>query len=250
LTPNPIRTVLSSIRKHQVQSLLMGGQACVLYGAAEFSRDTDLAVLADMANLGRLQQALDELQAEVIAVPHFEPRWLDLGLAVHFRCRSADAAGMRIDVMSRMRGVDDFSHLWQRRTTLEVDGLTIDILSLGDLVKAKKTQRAKDWPMIARLVEANYFAHAAAPTAAQLEFWFEEVRTPHLLLALADKYPRECELLVARRPLLDLALARDEANLRTALHLEEEREREADRIYWGPLKRELEEMRHQTRRGE
>ncbi len=27
---------------HRVKSLLMGGQACVLYGAAEFSRDTDL----------------------------------------------------------------------------------------------------------------------------------------------------------------------------------------------------------------
>jgi hypothetical protein len=25
----------------------MGGQACVLYGAAEFSRDTDLAILAN-----------------------------------------------------------------------------------------------------------------------------------------------------------------------------------------------------------
>jgi hypothetical protein len=29
----------------------MGGQACVFYGAAEFSRDTDLAILADTANL-------------------------------------------------------------------------------------------------------------------------------------------------------------------------------------------------------
>jgi hypothetical protein len=27
---------------HQVRALLMGGQACVFYGAAEFSRDTDL----------------------------------------------------------------------------------------------------------------------------------------------------------------------------------------------------------------
>ena len=32
--------------------LLMGGQACVLYGAAEFSRDTDLAILASSENLG------------------------------------------------------------------------------------------------------------------------------------------------------------------------------------------------------
>ena len=47
----------------------MGGQACVLYGAAEFSRDTDLVILADADNLTRLRRALAELQAEVIAVP-------------------------------------------------------------------------------------------------------------------------------------------------------------------------------------
>jgi hypothetical protein len=35
----------------------MGGQACVFYGGAEFSRDTDLAILADPENLKRLQQA-------------------------------------------------------------------------------------------------------------------------------------------------------------------------------------------------
>lgn len=50
MIPNPIRKVLSSMREHQVQCLLMGGQACVLYGAAEFSRDTDLAVLANQSD--------------------------------------------------------------------------------------------------------------------------------------------------------------------------------------------------------
>ena len=44
----------------------MGGQACVFYGAAEFSRDTDLAIVADEANLVRMRRALDALQAEVI----------------------------------------------------------------------------------------------------------------------------------------------------------------------------------------
>jgi hypothetical protein len=37
------------MQKHRVRALLMGGQACVFYGAAEFSRDTDLAILADEA---------------------------------------------------------------------------------------------------------------------------------------------------------------------------------------------------------
>jgi hypothetical protein len=47
----------------------MGGQVCVFYGAAEFSRDIDLAILAETQNLERLKSALDELQAEPVYVP-------------------------------------------------------------------------------------------------------------------------------------------------------------------------------------
>jgi len=75
------------MRAHRVRALLMGGQACVFYGAAEFSRDTDLAIVADAANVARLRRALEDLQAEVIAVPPFELRYLRRGHAIHFRCR-------------------------------------------------------------------------------------------------------------------------------------------------------------------
>ncbi len=43
----------------------MGGQACVFYGAAEFSRDTDIAVLSESENLARLAEALAELPGTV-----------------------------------------------------------------------------------------------------------------------------------------------------------------------------------------
>ena len=65
----------------------MGGQACVFYGAAEFSRDTDFAILAEAANLARLRKALTALQAEPIAVPPFEVKYLLRGHAIHFRCQ-------------------------------------------------------------------------------------------------------------------------------------------------------------------
>ena len=68
---NPTQTVLSSMRRHGVRCLLMGGQACVFYGAAEFSRDVDFALVADEENLARLSGALAELEASVIAVPAF-----------------------------------------------------------------------------------------------------------------------------------------------------------------------------------
>lgn len=82
MTPSPILKVLFTLTKSGVRSLLMGGQACVLYGGAEFSRDTDLLVLADDANLERLTAALEALEADVIAVPPFERRHLKRGSAL------------------------------------------------------------------------------------------------------------------------------------------------------------------------
>jgi hypothetical protein len=90
----------------------MGGQACVSYGAAEFSRDLHLAILASLRNLEALRSAMRDLQAEVIAVPPFEAKYLRKGHAVHFRCHHPEADGLRVDVMSRMRGVDSFQKLW------------------------------------------------------------------------------------------------------------------------------------------
>ena len=190
MIPNPILKVLSTLSSHRVRHLLMGGQACVLYGAAEFSRDTDIVVLADSDNLECLLAAIEALDAERVAVPPFEAEYLLRGHAVHFRCRHPEAEGMRIDVMSVMRAVDPFEELWYRRTTVEgSSGILLELLSLPDLVAAKKTQRDKDWPMIRRLIEANYVQNRENPTSAQILFWLAESRTPEILLELARLYP-------------------------------------------------------------
>ncbi len=246
MIPNPIRTVLSSIEARRVRALLMGGQACILYGAAEFSRDTDLAVLASPTNLSRLQRALGDLQAAVIAVPPFEARYLRRGHAVHFRCQHPEALGMRVDVMTRMRGVDSFSKLWQRRTSVALpDGTPCEVMSLPDLVQAKKTQRDKDWPMLRRLLEADYFRQRSKPSARQVRFWLRELRTPELLLEAAERWPEACDRLKKRRPLLRFARPGQEFRLADALAAEEERERQTDSRYWAPLKSELEALRLQ-----
>ncbi len=233
------------MRTNGVNCLLMGGQACVLYGGAEFSRDTDLVVLCDDANLECLQAALDDLQADVIAVPPFEKRYLDMGLAVHFRCQHPDALRMRVDVMSRLRGVDPFDPLWDRRTTLALGDEPIDMLSLPDLVAAKKTQRDKDWLMITRLLESHYFANRASPNPEQLEFWLRELRTPQLLIDLVASEPEMCELIKHERPLLSFAQDGDASALREALQSEADIERQADITYWSPLFAELERLRHE-----
>ncbi len=226
----------------------MGGQACVLYGAAEFSRDTDIVILADPANLDRLSAALRDLDAECVAVPPFELEYLLRGHAVHFRCHDPEADGMRIDMMSVMRGVDPFEELWARRTTLDhgTDDC-LEVISLPDLVAAKKTQRDKDWPMIRRLVEANYVQNQDDPTSEQILFWLRESRTSEILLDLAAAYPDELAKLISARPLLASAESRNSDALEAQLEAEEKRERQLDREYWLPLRAELEQLRHQRR---
>jgi hypothetical protein len=231
----------------QVRALLMGGQACVFYGAAEFSRDTDVVVLTTAENLACLEAALADLQAQSIAIPPFEVEYLERGHAVHFRCGHPEALDMRLDVMSVMRGVPSFDNLWGRRTTVQTPGgIEVELLALPDLVQAKKTQRDKDWPMIRRLVEANIRQNAEDPSAEQVAFWLRECRTPAVLQTLAERYPEQTANAAGDRPLLALARG-DEAALLAALSDEEQREREADRQYWAPLRAELEQLRRRRR---
>jgi hypothetical protein len=233
-----------------VRHLLIGGQACVLYGAAEFSRDCDLVILADDENCRNLQKSLDELQADCIAVPQFKAEYLQRGHAVHFRCQHPDVKGLRIDVMSTLRGCDPFEQLWERRTTIEdpISNFAYEVLSIEDLVLAKKTQRDKDWPMIRRLVEAHYDQFQDAPNDAMILFWLRESRTPAMLVELVHRFPGRLASLASERPWLNSPEITNLKRLEDLLKGEEETQKLADEEYWKPLKQELELLRLQRKR--
>jgi hypothetical protein len=229
----------------------MGGQACIVYGASEFSRDVDVTVLATDANMARLRAALNTLGAQVIAVPPFDVSLLERGHAVHFRCEAA--GGIRLDIMTRMRGVPEFSQCWTRRTVLTLDGVgDVDVLGLEDLVLAKKTRRDKDWPVIRRLVDSHYRLHADTPTEARVDFWLRELRTPDTLLDVVERSPDRAVVMATRRAATACALGVRAGTvplsaLIDALRAEEAQEREADDAWWRPLQLELEQMRRAAR---
>ena len=255
MIPIQILRVLSTIRRHDVPALLMGGLACVLYGAAEYSRDLDLAVLATGAALPRLTEALQALHATVIEVPRFEQQYLERGHAVHFSVPPDADLGpvppLRVDIMSRMRGVSPFEELWERRTTIALSDpassseVLVDLLSLGDLVNAKKTQRDKDWPMLRRLVDASYAsAREAEVSEAQIDFWLAELRSPEFLQEAVAQFPGQA----ARSHRPAVIGARGDGDIAQSLASEQSAEMVADRAYWLPLRRELEVLRHAARR--
>jgi hypothetical protein len=226
----------------------MGGQACILYGAAEFSRDIDLAVLADERNLGRLRAALGALRAEPVFVPPLSAEVLRRGHACHFRCAAPGVEGLRIDVMSVLHGCAPFDRLWARRHTLSLPDVgRVHVLALADLVQAKKTQRDKDWPMIRRLLEADYY-QSRKPPRGRIAFWLREVRTSEILVTLSRRYTASARRLASVRPALRAALRGDDVAVERALHAEQDVARASDREYWQPLRAELAQWRRLGRR--
>jgi hypothetical protein len=227
----------------------MGGQACILYGGAEFTRDIDLAVAVNPANLKRLQAALRDLDAEPIYFPPLSAAVLRRGHACHFRSRTPDLRRLRIDVMARMRGVDPFAQLWKRRVEIQLPGVgRLPVMALPDLVQAKKTQRDKDWPMIRRLIEADIARAQGETESSRMEFWMKECRSFDVLWELTRRQPALARKLASHRPALRSAMKGDAANTAALLRKEEDLERARDRRYWAPLRLELEQWRLGRRR--
>jgi hypothetical protein len=147
--------------------------------------------------------------------------------------------------MAHMRGVAPFPELWARRTTLIFEDDELEVMALPDLVAAKKTQRDKDWPMIRRLVDVNYLSHRDEPTEERVLFWLRELRTPELLVEVAQAHADLVEEVARERALLKLATSDHLANglLGRALRDEEEAERRRDAEYWRPLRDQIERLR-------
>ena len=53
-----MRELFQSFERESVEYLLIGGQATVIYGAADFTQDVDIWIRADAANFARLLRFL------------------------------------------------------------------------------------------------------------------------------------------------------------------------------------------------
>ena len=124
------------------------------------------------------------------------------------------------------------------------------MLAMEDLVRAKKTQRDKDWPMIRRLLEQSYFGCRGPATKELVRFWLRELRTPELLLEVASAHPEAARTEAVSRPAVQAARLSRLEEVNQALEAEEREERRTDREYWAPLKRELEQFRLARKRSD
>ena len=84
------------------------------------------------------------------------------------------------------------------------------------------------------------------PTAyrdSKVAFWLAELRSPAFLVELVAQYPDAAER--SSRAVVRAVLRSDDVD--AALAIEQAAIMAEDRVYWAPLRRELEALRHQAR---
>jgi hypothetical protein len=136
---------LRTLVDHGVRFVLIGGYAGALRGSPVITGDVDVCYSRDDENLGRLAEALRSLDARLRGAPPDVPFLLDartLRAGDHFTFSTSAGA---LDILGTPSGTKGFRDLDANATDEVVDGLTIRVASIEDLIRMKRAAgRAKD----------------------------------------------------------------------------------------------------------
>lgn len=131
------RDMVECLLREGVDFMLVGGYAVALHGWPRSTMDIDFWILANPQNSAALMRALKAFGAPL----------LDLTVEDFHRPGMVFQIGnepQRIDIISAADGLD-YADAVTRAVNMNVDGLTIKVISLDDLIVNKRASgRAKD----------------------------------------------------------------------------------------------------------
>lgn len=145
MTPQPLRlrVLLERLRAAEVDFVVVGGLAVNAWGYLRATRDIDLVPDPTPENLARLDALLVELGGKVeVGERLLEPSAIRTFLRTGDRTLVLTDLG-RIDVLQGLPQVPTFSNLDERASEVDVEGFTVKVCSLDDLLAMK---RASDRP--------------------------------------------------------------------------------------------------------
>jgi predicted nucleotidyltransferase len=143
-----MKELLRLFEEHGVQYALVGGHAVNFYGYVRTTQDLDLLVLPTAENAERIVEALSAFGFGGAGIPRalFER---DKG-AVHL-----GAEPNRIDILTSLKGVDN-EKIFKGSQLVEIDGVSVNIISLEDLVRVKgNSDRPRDLADADELAKIN-----------------------------------------------------------------------------------------------
>ncbi len=123
---------LKSLKKHQVESLLVGGYAVVLHGYHRTTGDIDIWIKPTAENHERLQNAFAEFGLPLNAITLDD--FLSTGKVDVFTFGRPPVA---IDILTQVKGLE-FDEAHKSSEAILVDGAPVQLLSVQSLKDAKR----------------------------------------------------------------------------------------------------------------
>jgi hypothetical protein len=144
------RDFLKCLNEAGVEYLVIGGHAVAYYGYVRPTRDLDIWVAVSPQNAERIVQAVKSFFAGA-ELAGLSPQWfLDLENVTRF-----GAVPNLIEVLPKVSG-GEFATAFAKRVTVDIDGQTINLVSLEDLLANKKASgRLKDLADLEQLTLKN-----------------------------------------------------------------------------------------------
>lgn len=140
--------ILGALERHGVRYVVIGGLAATLHGSPVTTTDADICPARDRDNLGRLANALNELQARI--------RSADVPGGLLFACDAAFLSRIEValnlttrfgdlDISIVPSGTNGFEDLNQEAVSISLMGHAVTVASLEDVIRSKEAaNRPKD----------------------------------------------------------------------------------------------------------
>lgn len=126
---NLLKDVFSSLQRHKVRYIVIGGIAAVLYGVPRATFDLDILIDANMDNARNLLDAFLEARLGTAALTTAN-ELISQEITI-FKDR------VRIDVQTSTPGLK-FEEAWERRETMEYQKQEFFVASRADLIASKR----------------------------------------------------------------------------------------------------------------
>jgi hypothetical protein len=141
---DPLRA-LRILDREGVRFVMIGGLGARLHGSPSVTNDLDICYERSDENLDRLARALQRLKAHLRGAPPDVPFRLDaptLAAGDHFTFTTTAGS---LDCLGTPSGAPRFPELERNATRYDIDGLTVLVASIDDLIAMKRAAgRPKD----------------------------------------------------------------------------------------------------------
>jgi predicted nucleotidyltransferase len=145
--------LLQFLLENNLDFVLVGGIAAVVHGSAQVTQDLDICLLTKSGAVEELRRILAQLHPKHRMTPQklsflTEPRDISSINNIYL-----DTDLGPLDILSEIKGVGSFERVKKDAITAKVFGFSCKVISLDDLIAAKKAMgRTKDQAALVELL--------------------------------------------------------------------------------------------------